>query len=90
MRAIHAVVSGRVHGVGFRYATQAMGQRLDLVGWVRNQPDGTVATWAQGSEDAVARFAAYLEQGPPAARVASVEIVATEPDATLQGFQVRF
>ncbi len=90
MSAITAVVTGRVQGVGFRYTTQEVGQRLGLVGWVRNQPDGSVAAWAQGTEDAVARFAAYLEQGPRAARVTSVQVVTTEPDPTLQGFQVRF
>lgn len=89
MQAISAVVSGRVQGVGFRYTTQAMGQRLGLVGWVRNQPDGTVAAWAQGTADAVSRFAAYLEQGPRAARVTSVDVLTAEPDPTLQGFQVR-
>lgn len=83
------MVHGRVHGVGFRYSTQAMGQRLGLVGWVRNQPDGSVAAWAQGDDDAVARFAAYLEQGPRAARVTSVDVVSTELDPTLHGFQVR-
>lgn len=90
MQAITAVVTGRVQGVGFRYTTQAIGQDLGLVGWVRNQPDGTVAVWAQGTEDAVARFAAYLEQGPRSARVTAVDVAATNPDPTITSFEVRF
>jgi acylphosphatase len=90
MQAVSAVVSGRVQGVGFRYSTQAMGQRLQLVGWVRNQADGSVATHAQGDKSAVANFVAYLQEGPRAARVDSVEVAAIEPDPSLSGFQVRY
>ena len=90
MPAITAVITGRVQGVGFRYTTQAMGEQLGLVGWVRNQPDGSVATWAQGSDDALARFTTYLEHGPRGARVTAVEVAAEEPDLTMRGFQVRF
>lgn len=90
MQAISSVITGRVQGVGFRYTTQAMAEQLGLVGWVRNQPDGTVATWAQGSDEALARFTTYLEQGPGAARVISVDTRPVEADPTLQGFRVRF
>lgn len=89
-RAIAATVTGRVQGVGFRYTTQRRGQELGLVGWVRNQPDGSVETWAQGPEDALNRFVVFLEQGPPAARVASVELQDVTPDATVEGFRVTY
>ena len=42
MRAVRAVVTGRVHGVGFRYSTQREAQEMGLTGWVRNRSDGTV------------------------------------------------
>lgn len=90
MEAIRAVVTGRVQGVGFRYSTQAMGQQLGLAGWVRNQPDGSVAVLAQGPAEAVARFLTYLDQGPRSARVVSVDIVTAEPDSALNSFEVQF
>ncbi|MDJ0953902.1 MAG: acylphosphatase [Acidimicrobiia bacterium] len=88
-RAIVAVVSGRVQGVGFRYSTHRVGTALGLEGWVMNQPDGTVRTWAQGADEAVARFVAYLEAGPPSAHVADLTITETVPDPRLAGFRVR-
>ena len=89
-RAIVATVTGRVQGVGFRYTTQRVGARLGLDGWVRNQTDGTVRTWAQGSPEVVARFLGFLEEGPPAARVVDIAVDEVTPDLELTGFQVRY
>ncbi|MGA9596166.1 MAG: acylphosphatase, partial [Acidimicrobiia bacterium] len=63
LHAVVATVSGRVHGVGFRYSAQRIAKNLELVGWVMNRSDGTVQTWAQGSRDAVDRFLGFLEEG---------------------------
>ncbi len=89
-RAVIATVTGRVHGVGFRYSTQHAGQQRGLTGWVRNRPDGTVETWAQGPQQSISSFIAYLEQGPPAARVTSVTVSDVDPDPAIQSFRVRY
>ena len=88
-RAVVAVVTGRVQGVGFRYTTQRIGSGLGLAGWVMNQFDGTVQTWAQGSDDAVGRFIDFLGEGPPAARVIDLSVEEVTPDPALDGFRVR-
>lgn len=67
------LVHGRVQGVGFRWNTVRAARELDLVGTVRNRADGSVEVHAEGSADALARLRAWLESGPPAARVESVE-----------------
>ena len=66
-------VSGRVQGVGFRYFVIRLGRSCGVRGAVRNELDGTVTAVAEGDEDALARFRAGLESGPPAARVESVD-----------------
>lgn len=50
-RQLHAIVKGRVQGVGFRATVQHHAQKLELVGSVKNLPDGTVELYAQGSEE---------------------------------------
>jgi acylphosphatase len=90
VRAISAVVAGRVHGVGFRYSTQRVAADLGLTGWVRNLPDGTVDVWAQGDPNAIERFCLFLEKGPPAARVTSANIRDVNTEPALAGFDVRF
>ena len=87
--AIRAVVIGRVQGVGFRYSTEYEARRLGVAGWVRNRIDGSVEAWVQGADDAVTRFITFLETGPRAARVTSVEITEVEPDPAMHSFEVR-
>jgi acylphosphatase len=88
-RAISAVVTGRVQGVGFRYSTQRMASGLGLDGWVRNRYDGSVEAHAQGDKEVVNRFLGFLEKGPPAARVSNLQIAEALPDPSLHGFEVR-
>jgi acylphosphatase len=68
-----ATVYGRVQGVSFRYHTRRKALELGIVGRVRNQPDGSVHVLAEGDHDVLERFASFLQQGPPAARVSRVE-----------------
>ena len=82
-------VHGRVQGVAFRFYTQNEARRLGLTGWVRNNPDGSVETRAQGDERVLERFVAFLEEGPRAARVASVDVHPAAFDPTLDRFTVR-
>ncbi len=67
--AKHYIVSGRVHGVGFRYFVVRQARALGLTGWVRNLPDGTVEAVAAGPEASVSELEAALRQGPGMARV---------------------
>jgi acylphosphatase len=69
-----AVVSGRVQGVGFRWATRETAHRLSVVGFARNRPDGSVDVEAEGDEPAVAELLDWLRVGPPSARVDDVRV----------------
>lgn len=73
-RAIRAVVSGAVQGVGFRESTLRQAARLGLLGWVRNRDDGTLAVHAEGPSTAIDRLLEFLGDGPPGAAVASVGV----------------
>lgn len=86
MKAIHAIVSGRVQGVGYRQSARAAARSEGLFGWVRNLVDGTVEVWAQGDPDACDRFTDWLWAGPPGAAVVGVEADVVAPDHTLRDF----
>ena len=68
------MVSGRVQGVYYRASVVAEAERLELQGSVRNLPDGRVEVIAKGRAGALAELAAWLWQGPPAARVDAVHV----------------
>ena len=77
--AFHALIRGRVQGVGFRYSTVREAQRLTLKGWVRNVSDGHVEVWAEGPQTQLKLFLAWLRRGPQFSRVDSVEKDEREP-----------
>ena len=72
LEQIHIVISGRVQGVGFRYATQREAMRQGLTGWVRNTPEGTVEVVAEGPTAVIEGFLAWCHRGPTLAKVAKV------------------
>jgi acylphosphatase len=54
--------SGRVQGVGFRYTTMHVARAFDVVGYVKNLPDGRVEVLAQGDGREVQAFLDALER----------------------------
>lgn len=79
VEARRSIVRGLVQGVAFRHHTKVRARELGLAGWVRNLPDGTVEVWAEGEADALDELHRWLRIGPPAARVAGVEVTAEIP-----------
>ncbi len=69
---LRCYVSGRVQGVGFRYATAEKALNLGVTGYVRNLPDRRVEVLACGEERAVSALRNWLWQGPQLARVSDV------------------
>jgi len=67
-------IAGRVQGVGFRDAMRSEALRRGVTGWVRNCPDGSVEAMVQGDGGAVEAVIAWARRGPPAARVAEVDV----------------
>jgi DNA ligase D-like protein (predicted 3'-phosphoesterase) len=73
-KAVRAAVRGKVQGVFFRDAPVERARELGVLGWVRNEDDGTVGVHAEGPAAAVEELVAFLEAGPPAAEVEAVEV----------------
>jgi DNA ligase D-like protein (predicted 3'-phosphoesterase) len=88
MRAVRAVVRGRVTGVFFRQTTFEVARRLGILGWVRNADQGTVLVHAEGDEGAVEELVDFLRQGPPGAAVEAVEVEEVKPEGHEQ-FAIR-
>ncbi len=83
-------MKGRVQGVGFRWFTVRAASRHDISGWVRNLPDGSVETLAQGTTTALDSFREELKRGPAGGAVHSLEESEVAPAGDLCGFDVRF
>ncbi len=90
MKRVHVYVSGRVQGVAFRWATQAVAQRLGVFGWVRNLVDGRVEVLAEAKEEVLKEFIEFLKNGPRYAKVKDLEIEWLGFKGDFKNFEVIF
>ena len=87
--AVDVLVSGRVQGVSFRAHAEREAHILGVTGWVRNEPDGSVAGHFEGDPTAVEAMVEWCREGP---RPARVQRVVTRPGAVTGArfFEIRY
>ena len=85
---LHAVVRGRVQGVGFRWFVREEARALDLAGWVANRRDGTVEVEAEGAAGAIESLREVLARGPDGAVVSAVETLPPTEVALQRPFMI--
>lgn len=95
MRCEHYYISGQVQGVFYRASTYEAAQSLKLTGWVKNLFDGRVEVLACGNKEQLAKLKAWLEKGPPLARVDKVEVteiadLAESSVLDADGFEIKY
>ncbi|KRL04229.1 acylphosphatase [Liquorilactobacillus oeni] len=84
MQAVTMKVFGRVQGVGFRYSAKSVADNYKILGFVRNEPDGSVFIQAQGQEQDLKKFIDRIKNSPsPAARIEHVEL----KESSLQSYR---
>jgi len=86
---LDARITGKVHGVGFRYFARREAHALGLTGWVANLDDGSVRCVAEGPRQALESFAERLRDGPPAAIVDGVSLAWMPATGSFGSFGVR-
>ncbi|MGI8824539.1 MAG: acylphosphatase [Chloroflexota bacterium] len=81
-------IYGQVQGVGFRYYMRQRAGSLQLGGWVRNCPDGSVEAVVDGPDEAVESLVAWARGGPSGAGVETVQVKDDASDEALTGFRI--
>ena len=82
------IISGFVQGVSFRYFAQRAAARHQVVGYVKNLPDGRVESYAEGTEKAVTGFMHDLTAGPTYSEVENIEEIVLEPTNLYSAFRI--
>lgn len=90
MERVRLIVNGDVHTVGFRYSTIEIARDLGLVGWVKNNPDGTVEIVAEGPKEKLGNLIIWSKKGPPLARVEDVKVDWQGITGEFSSFDVRY
>ncbi len=67
-------IHGQVQGVFFRSETKKQADLLDLIGWVKNNSDGTVECLAEGDKDKLDQLLDWCNIGSDGAKVDKVEV----------------
>ena len=82
------LIKGEVQGVGYRFFAQRAAARHQIVGYVRNCPDGTVEALAEGPAVSVEAFKNDLATGPQWAVVDQMEEINLDPSGTYSAFRI--
>lgn len=73
IKRLEARIFGRVQMVMFRDFVKRGARRLQLSGWVKNNPDGTVSVVAEGGEVSLRKLLLRIQEGSMLSRVDRVE-----------------
>jgi acylphosphatase len=82
------LIRGDVQGVGYRFFAQRAAAKHQIVGYVRNCPDGSVEAFAEGAASSVEAFKHDLATGPQWATVGQVEEIDLEPTGSYSAFRI--
>ena len=85
----HLLITGFVQGVGYRQFVKRQARRLDLTGWVRNLPDGSVEAIVSGPKEKIEELIKHCRKGPFLSEVHNVTISWDETGEEFEGFTIR-
>jgi len=74
------IVSGQVQGVFYRDHTVTKAKELDLKGYVKNLPDGTVEILVQGDIKKIKMLSQWCHEGSPHSKVTNVYMDETDTE----------
>jgi acylphosphatase len=89
-RRLHALFSGRVQGVGFRYTVCRIADSFDVSGLVRNLWDGDVELVAEGTETVLSDFLFRIRNSPLRKYISRESVKWEEPTGEFERFGVAF
>ena len=87
---LHAIFSGQVQGVGFRWVVSGAAELRGINGCVKNLEDGSVEVYAVGSKEKLEAFVEHIKHNPGAATIKRVDCTYGVPSKEYQGFQITF
>lgn len=88
MRRLHALVHGRVQGVGYRASVNSRISKLDVTGYVKNLPDGTVEIVAEGADSALSDVLLIAHEGSLYSSVNKVDTTYCIADGSFEKFSI--
>ena len=85
---VHVHYSGRVQGVGFRYTVRALVPGYDVLGTIRNLPDGRVELVAEGERAELEEFLQAVRDSGLRRNIRDENIGWEEAQDKFRGFEI--
>jgi len=89
-KRLEILITGRVQGVLFRARTQDTAKSLNFVGYVKNEPDGSVKIIAEGEEENLKELANWCKNGVESAQVERVQVDFLDATGEYSDFTIQY
>ncbi len=90
MKHVNIQIYGNVQGVFYRQSAQQKAEELNVVGWAKNQKDGSVYIEAEGEKEQLKKMIKWCRQGSQTASVSSVDYEFSDKIVGYLDFSIRF
>ena len=87
-KRLHAIVSGNVQGVNYRYFALHWAQQFEVFGFARNTENEEVEVVAEGEEQKLKEFLEKLRAGPSYALVKKVSANWLDATGEFSSFEI--
>jgi len=88
MIARQVFYEGRVQDVGFRFTCKQMARGYDVVGWVRNLPDGRVELQCSGEREEVDGFLEAIAESELKSHIRNATAIPIPVFVGVRGFEI--
>lgn len=87
-RRLHVLYEGRVQGVGFRYTAKSVAAGFEVIGIVRNLPDGRVELIAEGTQTELEAFQQAVREAGLGRLIDREHATWSDPQGGFKGFSI--
>lgn len=89
MKRVKMSIAGDVQGVFFRHFAKKQADELNLMGWCRNESDGSVFAVVEGIDANVDKFIKWAKDGSELATVENIEVTDEKYTGLEKEFEIR-
>jgi len=87
---VRLIAKGRVQGVGFRWFVVQNANKLGVVGYVKNLPNGDVEIEAEGERGQLEELIKHVKAGPTFGRVSDLSVEWRDYTGSYKSFEVAY
>ncbi len=89
-KRVHIIIESRVQGVFYRASARDEALTLELTGFVKNLPGGSVELVAEGNPEKLDQLIQWCRVGPPNAQVTDIKTTFSPPIGEFDNFHIQY